>query len=210
LATDAIGVTQGIENTRMSERQPEAGLQIERALEAAWVSNRGAACTTAALLAALGALGARDLPELGAACEALGAAPFGAPRLRDYLALPGRPAPLDRRVERLAEAAGIRVSCRTRICPLGRIPRPGPGRLVVANLAWGQERPGHFGTWGWHPLRVGTYAAGGHSVVVAEQRDGWVVLDPNYRGLQRWPRPGWVITATVVERLGPRPQPAPR
>ncbi len=180
------------------------------ALEAAWVPNRGAACTTAALLAALGGLGARALPELGAACQALGAPPYAAPRLRDYVALPGQPAPLDRRVERLARAAGIEVRCRTRFCPFGRIPHPAPTRLVVANLAWGQEQPGRFGTWGWHPLRPRTYATGGHSVVVAEEDDGWVVLDPNHRGLQRWPRPGWAVTATVVERLGPRPQPASR
>src|SRR5215472_3671476 len=80
------------------------------ALAAAWVPNRGAACTTAAILAGLGALGARGLPDLAAATMALGArVPYGAPGLMDYVSLPGRRAPLDLRVESVARERGLAV-----------------------------------------------------------------------------------------------------
>ncbi|HZU15003.1 MAG TPA: hypothetical protein VFD01_00130 [Candidatus Dormibacteraeota bacterium] len=172
-------------------------------LERCWVPNRGAACTTAAILAGLRALGARQLPELGEACRRLGASlPYGAPALLDYVALPGRPAPLDRRVERLAAEHGLRVRSRTSLRLPWRRLRPAPGEVLVANLAWGQERPGVYGTWGWHPLRSSTYSTGGHSVVlVASDADGWLVLDPNHPGLQRWPRPGLAVTTTRIRRL---------
>jgi len=57
----------------------------------AWVQNQGAACTTASLLIALGLLGVPDLPALGPATLALGAAQeYGAPGLLDYVGLPWR------------------------------------------------------------------------------------------------------------------------
>jgi hypothetical protein len=173
------------------------------ALAAAWVPNQGAACTTAAVLAALGALGATDLPGLGPATLALGAPePFGAPALLDYVALPGRRAPLDGRIERLAARHGLEVRSDTTLVVPARPLRPAPGEALVANLAWGMEAPGVYGTYGWNPLRPSTYAVGGHSVLLADvERGEWLVLDPNRPGLQRWPRPGVAVTAT---RLRPR------
>jgi hypothetical protein len=170
-------------------------------LEAAWVANQGAACTTASVLIALGALGARGLPDLGTASVRLGASePFGAPGLLDYVGLPGRRALLDLRVERLAAAAGLPVRSRSGPVARGWHMRPAPGEALVVNLAWGQEHPGRYGTWGWHPLRPRTYATGGHSVVLAarEPSGGWVVVDPNHRGVQRWPRPGLAVTVTRI------------
>jgi hypothetical protein len=170
------------------------------ALAAAWVPNRGAACTTASILAGLGALGARDLPELAAATLALGARqPYGAPALMDYVTLPGRRAPLDVRVEALAAASGLAVRCRSGLVAMGWRLRPRPGEALVANLAWGQEAPGRVGTWGWYALRPSTYNTGGHSVLLVGVEDaGWLVLDPNHEGLQRWPRPGYAVTATRI------------
>jgi len=175
------------------------------ALEGVWVPNQGAACTTASILAGLRALGARDLPDLGAATLALGARePYGAPALLDYVSLPGRRAPLDRRVEALAAAAGLRVRSRSGLVARGRRLRPAGGVALVANLAWGQEAPGAVGTWGWHALRPATYSTGGHSVLlVAVEGREWLVLDPNHPGLQRWPRPGYAVTATRIRRLVP-------
>jgi len=173
------------------------------ALAGVWVANRGAACTTASILAGLGALGARDLPDLAAATVALGAAePYGAPALMDYVSLPGRRAPLDVRVEALAAAAGLRVRSRSGLVARGLALRPAPGEALVANLAWGQERPGVVGTWGWHALRPATYQTGGHSVLlVAVEGREWLVLDSNHEGLQRWSRPGYAVTATRIRRV---------
>ncbi|TMC11521.1 MAG: hypothetical protein E6J41_05780 [Chloroflexi bacterium] len=107
----------------------------------------------------------------------------------DYVSLPGRRAPLDVRVEALAAAAGLRVRCRSGLVARGRALRPAPGEALVANLAWGQERPGLVGTWGWHALRPATYQTGGHSVLlVAVEGREWLVLDSNHEGLQRWSR----------------------
>jgi hypothetical protein len=173
-------------------------------LAAAWVPNQGGACTTAAVLAGLRVLGAPALPDLAAATLALGAPePYAAPALLDYVSLPGRPAPLDRRVEALAARLGLRVRCRTSLTVPGRLLQPAAGEVLVANLAWGQERPGAYGTFGWNPLQPGTYATGGHSVLlVAVDGEAWLVLDPNHPGLQRWPRPGLALTATRISRLG--------
>jgi hypothetical protein len=170
------------------------------ALEAAWVPNRGGACTTASVLAGLGALGARDLPDLAAATLALGAAvECGAPALLDYVSLPGRRAPLDLRLEALAAAHGLRVRSHSGLVPPVPPQRPADGEALVVNLAWGQEAPGVYGTWGWHPLRPRTYTTGGHSVLlVAVLGRRWLVLDPNHRGLQTWPRPGVAVTVTRV------------
>lgn len=173
-------------------------------LAAAWVPNRGGACTTAAVLAGLRVLGAPAVPDLGAATLALGAPePYAAPALMDYVSLPGRPAPLDRRVEELAVQLGIRVRCRTSLTVPGQPLHPAAGEVLVANLAWGQERPGFYGTFGWNPLQPRTYATGGHSVLLLAVEDGaWLVLDSNHPGLQRWARPGLALTATRINRLG--------
>ena len=170
------------------------------ALPGVWVPNHGAACTTASILAGLGALGAHELPDLGAATIALGAGePYGAPALMDYVTLPWRRAPLDVRVEAMAAAAGLRVRSRSGLVLLGWRVRPGAGEALVANLAWGQEAPGVVGTWGWHLLRPVTYNTGGHSVLLAavEGRE-WVVLDSNHEGVQRWPRRGYAVTTTRI------------
>jgi hypothetical protein len=173
-------------------------------LIAAWVPNQGGACTTASVLAALRILGAQTVPDLASATLALGASqPFGAPALLDYVALPGRRAALDERVEKLALRHGLRVRCRTTPALPGLQVRPAEGELLVTNLAWGQERPGVYGSFGWNPLKPGTYATGGHSVLLAAvEGSEWVVLDPNHRGLQRWPRPGIAVTVTRLSRLG--------
>lgn len=178
-------------------------MSVREALEDSWVPNRGAACTTAALLTALGALGARRLPELGPATLALGCAvPYGAPGLLAYVGLPFRRAPLDPRVESLAAEHGLRVRSSTGLVAPLRPLRPAAGEALVLHLAWGQERPGVYGGWGWHPLRPATYTTGGHSVLlVAVEGREWLVLDPNHAGLQRWPRPGLAVTATRICRI---------
>jgi hypothetical protein len=174
------------------------------ALARARVPNQGAACTTASILTALGGMGAGPLPDLGAATLALGAhQPYGAPDLLDYVTLPLRRAPLDERVEALAARAGLAVASWSGLIALGWRPRPaGPAEVLVVNLAWGQEAPGRYGTWGWYPLRPSTYSTGGHSVVLAAVEDGgtWVVVDPNRPGVQRWPRPGLAVTITRIHR----------
>jgi hypothetical protein len=171
-------------------------------LERAWVQNRGAACTTAAILAGLGALGARDLPALEEATRALGAEqPLGAPGLLDYVSWPGRRAPLDLRVEALAAAHGVAVRSQSRFRLPGWPLRPRVGEVLVAHLAWGQEAVAHYGSWGWYPLRPATYNTGGHSVVLAAiDGGGWQVLDPNLPGLQSWPRPGLATAVTRIAR----------
>lgn len=174
-------------------------------LAAAREPNRGASCTTAAILTVLRAMGASGLPDLARATVSLGAAaPYGPPPVRSYLRWPWqRAARLDRAVEALAAGCGLTVRCRTSLRPPWPAPRPRPGSSLVANLAYGQERPGVRGTWGWNPLRPRTYANGGHSVVVAAAGPGGerLVVDPNWPGLQRWRRPGWSVTATRIHPL---------
>jgi hypothetical protein len=143
------------------------------------------------------------VPDLGAATLALGAPkPYAAPSLLDYLALPGRRLPLDRRIEDLAAGLGLRVRSRTSWALPGFPLRPVEGEILIVNLIWGQERPGVYGTWGWNPVKLATYRTGGHSAVLVRVDGGaWVVLDPNHPGLQRWPRPGLALTATRISRI---------
>jgi hypothetical protein len=194
---DAVGVISAAQIARPAPGPDE--------LAAAREPNRGASCTTAALLTVLRAMGGRNLPDLGRATLRLGAlAPYGPPPLRAYLRWPWqRAAPLDRAVEALAAASGLRVRCRTSLRAPWPAPGEVPGSCLVANLAYGQESPGVQGTWGWNPLRPRTYANGGHSVVVAAAGPGGerLVVDPNWPGVQRWRRPGWAITATRIWRL---------
>jgi len=166
--------------------------------QSAWVQNQGAACTTASLLIALGVLGVPDLPPLGPATLALGAAQeYGAPGLLDYVSRPGRRAPLDLRVERMAAERGVAVRSRTGLVLPGWPLRRRPREVLVAHLVWGRERPGFYGTWGFSPLHRGTWSTGGHSVVVLDaDGGGWQVLDPNHPGVQAWPRPGVAVTRT--------------
>ena len=166
--------------------------------DSVWVQNQGAACTTASVLIALGLLQVPSLPTLGPATLSLGAGvEYGAPGLLDYIS--GR---LDRRVEALAAERGVTVRCRTGLVLPGRRLRPRAGEVLVAHLAWGQERPGVFGTWGFYPLRPATWSTGGHSVVVLEAAasGAWRVLDPNHPGVQEWPRPGIAVTATRLRK----------
>jgi hypothetical protein len=175
---------------------------LQARLASAREPNQGAACTTAAVLTSLRALGAVELPSLPSAAQELGArVPAGAPGLLDYVGVSGvRRAPLDLRIEALAARHGVTV--RSRTGPVLPVPaarlRPAAGEVLIAHLAWGQEAPGRRGAWGWHPLRPSTYSVGGHSVVVASvEPDGsWVVVDSNHPGLQRWARPGVAITVT--------------
>ena len=171
-------------------------------LRSAWVRNQGGACTSAAVLAGLGALGAVGLPSLGDCSVLLGApVPFGAPGLLDYVSWPGRRAPLDLRIEALALSHKLRVRSSSSVLAPGWPLHPPPDGVLVVHLAWGQEAPGRYGTWGWHPLRPATYSTGGHSVVLAETRGPqWVVLDPNLSEPQVWPRPGWATARTLIER----------
>jgi hypothetical protein len=170
-------------------------------LEENWVQNQGAACTAAAVLAGLGALGAIGLPGLGPGSATLAGTAFAAPALLDYVSWSGRRAPLDLRIERLAAQHGLGVVSHTGpVMPLWPL-RPIPGEVLICHLAWGQEAPGRFGTWGWNPLRPSTYSTGGHSVLlVAVDGRRWTVLDPNHPGLQNWPRPGIATAATRIRR----------
>ncbi len=163
-----------------------------------WVRNAGAACTSASLLIGLGLLGVPRLPTLPEAARLFGAsAELGAPGILDYLAWPGRRAPLDRRVEALAAARGRRVASLTRLVLPGRPLRALPGQVLVAHLLYGQERPRVYGYWGFRLLDRGTWDTGGHSVVLLGPADrGWRVLDPNWEGVQAWPRPGIAVTTT--------------
>lgn len=172
--------------------------------ENAWVQNRGAACTSASILIGLGLLGVPSLPPLAEATGLLGAAgEFGAPALSDYVSLPGRRARLDLRVEALAAARGRPVSSRTGLVLPGWPLRPRPAEVLVVHLLYGQERPGAYGYWGFRLLDRATWDTGGHSVVLldAPPGGGWRVLDPNWPGVQDWPRPGLTVTATHLRRL---------
>lgn len=171
----------------------------ESLLEQSWVQNQGAACTSACVLAALGALGAAGLPDLATASKYLAGAPFGAPGLLDYVTLPWRRAPLDVRIESLARGHSLQVNALSRAWLPGLPVRPAPGEVLIVHLAYGQEAPARYGTWGWNPLRPATYSTGGHSVVLAGvEGRSWTVLDPNRPRLQEWPRPG---IATAVTRI---------
>jgi hypothetical protein len=168
-------------------------------LEKSWIQNQGAACTSACVLAGLGALGAQDLPDLATASTFLAGQPNGAPGLLDYVTLPIRRAPLDLRIEQLAAQHGITVSSTSEVVLPGLRQVPGEAEVLIVHLAYGQEAPGRYGSWGWNPLKPATYSTGGHSVVLAAlDGDGWTVLDPNRPGLQNWPRPG---IATARTRL---------
>jgi len=169
----------------------------ESLLEQSWVQNQGAACTSACVVAALGALGATGLPDLGTASRFLAGEPFAAPALLDYVTLPGRRAPLDVRIESLASGHGLRLNARSGVVLPGWPLRPEPGQVLIVHLAYGQEAPARYGTWGWNPLQPATYSTGGHSVVLAAvEGSAWTVLDPNRPRLQEWPRPGIATAAT--------------
>jgi hypothetical protein len=150
------------------------------------------------VVAALGALGATTMPSLAEASLQLAGSPLGAPSVWDYIGL-WRHAPLDQRIEQLAAELGLQVTSRTRIAlPFWPLRAPAEG-MLIAHLAWGQEAPGRYGSWGWNPLLPATYATGGHSVVLADaSSSGWTVLDPNHRRLQRWPRAGVALSSTVI------------
>lgn len=169
-------------------------------LEAARVENVGPSCTSASVLTGLRLLGLGTRPDLEEATLALTGASYVAPRLLDYVGLPGRRAPLDVRIEAFALRHGLRVGARTRLVAPGWRPRVRDDEILVMNLAWGQEAPGRRGSWGWHPLRPSTYATGGHSVVLAEvlPTGEWVVVDPNHAAAQRWPSGGLPITVTRI------------
>jgi hypothetical protein len=168
-------------------------------LEAAWVRNQGAACTSACVLAALGALGASRLPSLPEGSVRLGARlPLGAPRVLDYLGMIRRP-PLDLRIEAMARDQGLQLRSQTRLHAPALPLRPLEDGLLIAHLVWGQEAPGRFGSWGWNPLVPASYASGGHSVVLVSADDsGWTVLDPNHPQLQHWPRRGLALSWTAI------------
>jgi hypothetical protein len=168
-------------------------------LERSWVQNQGAACTSSCVLAGLGALGVPGVSDLATGSAVLAGQAFGAPALLDYVTLPGRRAPLDLRIEKLAADHGRAVRSLSQVVLPGRPLRPTADEVLIVHLAYGQEAPGRYGSWGWHPLRPSTYSTGGHSVVLAAlDGGGWTVLDPNRPGLQSWPRPG---IATARTRL---------
>lgn len=169
-------------------------------LEQSWIQNRGAACTSACVLACLGALGAVGLPDLATGSSLLAGNQYGAPALLDYVSLPGRRAPLDLRIEQIAKERGLAVRSESVVVVPGWPLRPTDSEVLIVHLAYGQEAPGRYGAWGWNPLLPATYSTGGHSVVLAGLAgSGWTVLDPNLPGLQSWPRPG---IATARTRLG--------
>ncbi|HEY8812479.1 MAG TPA: hypothetical protein VIO86_08325 [Candidatus Dormibacteraeota bacterium] len=172
-------------------------------LEKSWIQNQGAACTSVCVVAGLGALGAQDLPDLATASGFLAGQAFAAPGLLDYVTLPFRRAPLDLRIEQLAAQHGVTVSSTSELVVPGLAQRPGDAEILIVHLAYGQEAPGRYGSWGWNPLNPATYSTGGHSVVLAAlDGDGWTVLDPNRPGLQNWPSPG-IATARTRLRMSP-------
>jgi hypothetical protein len=173
-------------------------------LEKSWIQNQGAACTSACVLAGLGALGSTGLPDLAAASAVLAGNPLAAPALLDYVTLPGRRAPLDVRIEKLAADHAMAVHSHSEVVLPGWPQNPSEGEVLILHLAYGQEAPGRYGAWGWNPLLPATYSTGGHSVVLAAlDGQGWTVLDPNRPGLQSWPRPG-IATARTSLTLGLR------
>jgi hypothetical protein len=172
-------------------------------LEKSWIQNQGGACTSACVVAALGALGVPDLPDLATASCFLAGQAYGAPALLDYVSLPNRRAPLDLRIERLAADRGAAITATSEVVLPGWPLRPADAAVLIVHLAYGQEAPGRYGSWGWHPLQPATYSTGGHSVVLAAlDGAGWTVLDPNRPALQSWPRPG-IATARTRLSLGP-------
>src|SRR4030081_1911102 len=96
-------------------------------LEKSWIQNQGAPCTSACVVAALGALGGKHLPDLATASTILAGRPNGPPGLLDYVTLPFRRAPLDLRIEDLAVAHGVRLSSRSEVVLPGLRARPGDG-----------------------------------------------------------------------------------
>lgn len=157
-------------------------------------------------MAGLAALGAHNLPDLATVTLALAQTSYGAPGLLDYVSWPGRRAPLDRRVEALARECGLAIRSHSSAVLPGLSLRPRPDAILVVHLAYGQEAPGRYGSWGWNALVPATYSTGGHSVILAAVAGpGWTVLDPNLPRLQRWPRPGLATARTILERV-PTPQ----
>ncbi len=77
----------------------------------------------------------------------------GAPALLDYVSLPGRRAPLDMRIEKLAAQDELLVRSRSGLVLPGWRLRRRHDEVLVVNLALGQEAPGVRGSWGWHPLK---------------------------------------------------------
>src|SRR5205807_9031843 len=130
---------------------------------------------------------------------------YGAPALLDYVSLPGRRAPLDLRIEELARGCGLDVDSRTGIVvPLWQL-RPRDGEALIVHLAWGQEKPGQYGAWGWNPLQPATYSTGGHSgALVRVDATGWPGLDPNLEHLQERPRDGNATPPAPGTPPGPR------
>ena len=106
-------------------------------LEDSWVQNRGAACTSACVLAALGAMGASGLPDLAVGSKFLAGAEYGAPALFDYVTLPGRRAPLDLKIEALARGHGLPVRSQTTVVLPGLRQRPKPDQVLIVHLAFG-------------------------------------------------------------------------
>lgn len=144
-------------------------------------------------------MGATGLPGLAEATGRVAGRSLTAPALLDYVPRPGGRAALDLRIEELARDHGLMVRSMTTLTLPGVPLRPPADGAVIAHLAWGQERPGHYGSWGWRPLHPATYSTGGHSVVVAAvEGRRWLVCDPNWERLQAWPRSGIATAKTLL------------
>jgi hypothetical protein len=177
-----------------------------------YVPNEGDSCTSAAVLNSLAALGAQNLPDLAEVSAAIsGVGQFQAPRITDYVGIPFlRRAPLDSRIEQLAASHGLKVRSETRlslvpskVVPLSsNLTMPGAGETLIGHMAWGQERPGVWGSWGFELTKMSDWNKVGHSVIIASaEGSGWAVIDSDNAGIQHWTRPGWAMATTTIQVL---------
>jgi hypothetical protein len=177
-----------------------------------YVPNQGDSCTSAAVLNSLGALGAQHLPGLDQASAAIsGVGSFQPPRLTDYIGIPFlRRAPIDSRIEKFAASHGLKVRSTTRLSLIpsklapfaSNLTMPGAGETLIGHMAYGQERPGVWGWWGFNLLKPTAWNRAGHSVIIAgAQGSGWAVVDSDNPGIQQWARPGWAMANTRIQVL---------
>ena len=78
----------------------------------------------------------------------------------------------------------------------------GAGETLIGHMAYGQERPGVWGSWGFDLTKPADWNSAGHSVVIAAaEGSGWAVIDSDNPGIQHWARPGWAMATTTIQVL---------
>ena len=177
-----------------------------------YVPNEGDSCTSAAVLNSLAALGAQNLPDLSEVSAAIsGVGPFQPPSWTDYIGIPFlRRAPIDSRIEQLAASHGLKIRSETRLSLVpskltslaSNLTMAGPGETLIGHMAYGQERPGVWGSWGFDATKPSDWSKVGHSVVIAAaEGSGWAVIDSDNAGIQHWAKPGWAMATTTIQVL---------